>query len=155
MQRREKTKENEREKLFQMKRKGCAQKVFDRVDIVRDVRLRRVNLPSDETVCFYNFLGRCFLGLWSRIRTQPGVTPTQWFSNGKRCQGVGQVETESRGNCRIVLNSNVMTTEAGFVDCTREGSLPHLPCVPYNHATKVGVAHCPTLLVSRNATHSR
>jgi hypothetical protein len=33
-----KAKENEREKLFQVKRKKCAQKEFDRADIVRDVR---------------------------------------------------------------------------------------------------------------------
>jgi hypothetical protein len=33
-----KKKENEREKLFQVKRKKCAQKEFDRADIVRDVR---------------------------------------------------------------------------------------------------------------------
>jgi len=38
MQRREKTKENEREKLFQVKRKKCVQKEFDRADTVRDVR---------------------------------------------------------------------------------------------------------------------
>jgi len=31
-------KENEREKLFQVKRKKCVQKEFDRADIVRDVR---------------------------------------------------------------------------------------------------------------------
>jgi hypothetical protein len=31
-------KENEREKLFQVKRKKCAQKGLDRADIVRDVR---------------------------------------------------------------------------------------------------------------------
>jgi len=30
------TKENEREKLFQVKRKKCVQKEFDRADIVRD-----------------------------------------------------------------------------------------------------------------------
>jgi hypothetical protein len=30
--------ENEREKLFQVKRKKCLQKEFDRADIVRDVR---------------------------------------------------------------------------------------------------------------------
>jgi len=30
--------ENERENLFQVKRKKCAQKQFDRADIVRDVR---------------------------------------------------------------------------------------------------------------------
>src|SRR6266566_4970588 len=35
MQRREKTKENEREKLFQVKRKKCLQKELDRADIVR------------------------------------------------------------------------------------------------------------------------
>jgi hypothetical protein len=29
---------NEREKLFQVKRKKCAQKEFDRADIVRDGR---------------------------------------------------------------------------------------------------------------------
>jgi hypothetical protein len=34
MQRRKKAKENEREKLFQVKRKKCAQKGFDRADIV-------------------------------------------------------------------------------------------------------------------------
>jgi hypothetical protein len=34
---RKKAKENERE-LFQVKRKKCAQKEFDRADIVRDVR---------------------------------------------------------------------------------------------------------------------
>jgi len=39
---REKAKENEREKLFQVKRKKCAQKKFDRADIVRDVRFRRL-----------------------------------------------------------------------------------------------------------------
>jgi len=32
------TKENERENLFQVKRKKCAQKVFDRADVVRDAR---------------------------------------------------------------------------------------------------------------------
>jgi len=32
------TKENEREKLFQVKRKKSAQKVFDRADTVRDLR---------------------------------------------------------------------------------------------------------------------
>jgi len=31
-------KENEREKLFQVKSNKCAQKEFDRADIVRDVR---------------------------------------------------------------------------------------------------------------------
>jgi hypothetical protein len=31
--------ENEREKLFYVKRKKCVQKEFDRADIVRDVRL--------------------------------------------------------------------------------------------------------------------
>jgi hypothetical protein len=38
-------KENEREKLFQVKRgkQKCAQKRFDRVSIVRDVRLTRRN----------------------------------------------------------------------------------------------------------------
>jgi hypothetical protein len=39
MPRRKKAKENEREKLFQVKRKKCVQKEFDRADIVRDVRL--------------------------------------------------------------------------------------------------------------------
>jgi hypothetical protein len=34
---RKKAKENERE-LFQVKRKKCAQKEFDKADIVRDVR---------------------------------------------------------------------------------------------------------------------
>jgi hypothetical protein len=38
MQRREKTRESEREKLFQVKRKKCRQKELDRADIVRDVR---------------------------------------------------------------------------------------------------------------------
>jgi len=38
MQRRKNKKENEREKLFQVKRKKCAQKGLDREDIVRDVR---------------------------------------------------------------------------------------------------------------------
>jgi hypothetical protein len=33
---------NEREKLFQVKRKKCAQKEFDRADIVRDGRLPRL-----------------------------------------------------------------------------------------------------------------
>jgi len=41
MQRRKNKKENEREKLFQVKRKKCAQKGLDREDIVRDVRFRR------------------------------------------------------------------------------------------------------------------
>jgi hypothetical protein len=31
------TKEDEREKLFQVKRKKCVQKGFDRADVVRDV----------------------------------------------------------------------------------------------------------------------
>jgi hypothetical protein len=46
-------KENEREKLFQVKRgkQKCAQKRFDRVSIVRDVRYRDLsgtnqNIPS-------------------------------------------------------------------------------------------------------------
>jgi hypothetical protein len=39
MQRRKNKKENEREKLFQVKRKRSAQKVLARADIVRDVRL--------------------------------------------------------------------------------------------------------------------
>jgi hypothetical protein len=34
----EKGEENEREKLFQVKRKKCAQRAFDRVDAVRDFR---------------------------------------------------------------------------------------------------------------------
>jgi hypothetical protein len=38
MQRRKNKKENEREKLFQVKRKKCAQKELDGVNIVRDVR---------------------------------------------------------------------------------------------------------------------
>ena len=38
MQRRKNKKKNEREKLFQVKRKKCVQKEFDRADIVRDVR---------------------------------------------------------------------------------------------------------------------
>jgi hypothetical protein len=38
MQRRKNEKENEREKLFQEKRKKCAQKGLDTADIVRDVR---------------------------------------------------------------------------------------------------------------------
>jgi hypothetical protein len=38
MQRRKNKKENEREKLFQVKRKKCAQKVFDGAGIVRDGR---------------------------------------------------------------------------------------------------------------------
>src|SRR5271157_3156722 len=42
MQRRKKKKENEREKLFQVKRKKCVQKEFDRADIVRDVWSRGV-----------------------------------------------------------------------------------------------------------------
>jgi len=33
-----KAKENERENLFQVRRKKCVQKEFDRADIVRDVR---------------------------------------------------------------------------------------------------------------------
>jgi hypothetical protein len=33
-----KAKENEKEELFQVRRKKCAQKKFDRADIVRDVR---------------------------------------------------------------------------------------------------------------------
>jgi len=38
MQRRKKKKENERENLFQVKRKKCVQKEFDGADIVGDVR---------------------------------------------------------------------------------------------------------------------
>jgi hypothetical protein len=38
MQRRKENEKNEREELFQVKRKKCAQKEFDRADIVRDVR---------------------------------------------------------------------------------------------------------------------
>jgi hypothetical protein len=38
MQRRKKTEENEREKLFHVKRKKCLQKELARADIVRDVR---------------------------------------------------------------------------------------------------------------------
>jgi hypothetical protein len=38
MQSRKKAKANEREKLFQVKRKRSAQKVFDKADKVRDVR---------------------------------------------------------------------------------------------------------------------
>jgi hypothetical protein len=38
MQGKEKAQQNEREKLFQVKRKKCVQKEFDRADIVRDVR---------------------------------------------------------------------------------------------------------------------
>jgi hypothetical protein len=38
MQRRKKAKENEREKLFQVKRKKCVQKELAGADIVRDVR---------------------------------------------------------------------------------------------------------------------
>jgi len=45
-------KENEREKLFQVKRKKCAQKEFDRADIVRDVRLR---LPAQLVGCLILF----------------------------------------------------------------------------------------------------
>jgi hypothetical protein len=45
-----KAQENEREKLFQVKRKKCVQKGFDRADIVRDVRFARLpghgGLPS-------------------------------------------------------------------------------------------------------------
>jgi hypothetical protein len=37
MQRRKNKKENEREKLFQVKRKKCLQKELARADIVRDV----------------------------------------------------------------------------------------------------------------------
>jgi hypothetical protein len=36
MQGKKKAKENEREKLFQVKRKKCVQKEFDRADMVRD-----------------------------------------------------------------------------------------------------------------------
>jgi hypothetical protein len=43
-----KAKENEREKLFQVKRKKCAQKEFDRADIVRDVRL----CDKQDLACF-------------------------------------------------------------------------------------------------------
>jgi hypothetical protein len=43
MQRRKKKKENERENLFQVKRKKCVQKEFDRADIVRDVWLSKWN----------------------------------------------------------------------------------------------------------------
>jgi hypothetical protein len=38
MQEKKKAKDNEREKLFQVKRKKCLQKELDRADIVRDVR---------------------------------------------------------------------------------------------------------------------
>jgi hypothetical protein len=38
MPRRKKAKENEREKLFQVKRKKCVQKELAGADIVRDVR---------------------------------------------------------------------------------------------------------------------
>jgi hypothetical protein len=38
MQRKKSKKENERERLFQVKRKKCAQKGLDRADIVRDAR---------------------------------------------------------------------------------------------------------------------
>jgi len=41
MQRRKNKKENERETLFQVKRKKCAQKELDGVSIVRDVRFAR------------------------------------------------------------------------------------------------------------------
>jgi hypothetical protein len=38
MQRRKENEKNEREKLFQVKRKKCAQKGLDTADMVRDVR---------------------------------------------------------------------------------------------------------------------
>jgi hypothetical protein len=38
MQIKKKSKENERGKLFQVQRKKCVQKEFDRADMVRDVR---------------------------------------------------------------------------------------------------------------------
>jgi hypothetical protein len=41
-------KENEREKLFQVKRKKCLQKEFARADIVRDVRF--VRLPGTWSI---------------------------------------------------------------------------------------------------------
>jgi hypothetical protein len=43
MQRKKKTKQDEREKLFQVKRKKCVQKEFDRADIVRDVRFALIS----------------------------------------------------------------------------------------------------------------
>jgi hypothetical protein len=39
MQEKKKAEDNEREKLFYVKRKKCLQKELDRPDIVRDVRL--------------------------------------------------------------------------------------------------------------------
>jgi hypothetical protein len=50
MQRRKNKKENEREKLFQVKRKKCAQKGLDREDIVRDVRFGSSLFEND--CCF-------------------------------------------------------------------------------------------------------
>jgi hypothetical protein len=48
MQSRKKAKANEREKLFQVKRKRSAQKVFDKADMVRDVRLRDCRAKCSE-----------------------------------------------------------------------------------------------------------
>src|SRR6266478_91739 len=42
------TKENERENLFQVKRKKCAQKVFDRGDVVRDGAYEAKQAESDD-----------------------------------------------------------------------------------------------------------
>jgi len=48
MQRKKSKKENEREKLFQVKRKKRAQKGLDREDIVRDVRLIARYTSNDQ-----------------------------------------------------------------------------------------------------------
>jgi hypothetical protein len=53
MQRRKNKKENERETLFQVKRKKCAQKELDGVSIVRDVRL--CDLPGLSALIEINF----------------------------------------------------------------------------------------------------
>jgi hypothetical protein len=46
VQGKKKAKKNEREKLFQVKRKKCVQKELDRADIVRDVRFDKSGLAT-------------------------------------------------------------------------------------------------------------
>jgi hypothetical protein len=49
MQEKKKAEDNEREKLFYVKRKKCLQKELDRPDIVRDVRLREEVVAKSDS----------------------------------------------------------------------------------------------------------
>jgi hypothetical protein len=69
MQRRKNKKENEREKLFQVKRKRSAQKVLARADIVRDVRFARYSgLAYELTGDAARTASRPFMESTSKLR---------------------------------------------------------------------------------------